>query len=132
MSRERDLIQKLASDSGVRLSIDPRSRRQIVQDLGLIPLEVGYRTADDRKIENLRFLLYSNADGSVCETYWWDGFIATHTTMAGSLGLSYDEADLGILDLSCGIWELADTDNKGFFYPAYVRDWVKQIIGGTK
>ncbi|SRR5579883_2053299 len=129
MSDERRLIAEQHSlRSGVRLSIDPKSRRQIVRDLGLIEIDGGFQTLDDRKIEHLRFLLYANEDGSVCETYWWDGFIATHIIMAGWLGLSHENADSGIVDLSEGKWILHDTDNKGFFYPVYVRDWIHKII----
>lgn len=114
--------------SDVRVSFSPRSKRDIMRDLGMVERD-GEIYMDGRLADRLRFFLVANADGTACETFWWNGYIATHAIMAPVLPLSVESADSGFVDIVKSEWKLYDTDSNGFFYPQYVRDLISKIIG---
>lgn len=111
----------------IRVSINPRSKRDIIRDLGMIA-ECGEWLIDGRKGERLRFFLVSNEDGSECQTYFWNGYLATHQLMAPVLELIADQVDSGFVDVEQYEWKLYDTDSNGYFYPQYVTEWISRII----
>ncbi|MBA3857760.1 MAG: hypothetical protein C0507_12705 [Cyanobacteria bacterium PR.3.49] len=114
--------------SDVRVSFNPTSKRAIMRDLGMVERE-GEIFIDGRKADRLRFFLVPNADGTKCETCWWNGYLATHAIMAPSLPIAADQADSGFVEIVKTEWKLYDTDNNGYFYPDYVKDHIRKIIG---
>jgi hypothetical protein len=114
--------------SDVLVSFNPRSKRDIMRDLGMVERE-GEIYIDGRIADRLRFFLVSNADGTECETYWWNGYIATHKIMAPALPLSENNAESGFVEIVKTEWKLYDTDSNGFFYPKYVQDYISKLIG---
>jgi len=118
--------------SDVRVSFNPQSKRAIMRDLGMVERD-GEMFLDGRKADRLRFFLVPNADGTKCETFWWNGYLATHAILGPSLPLDVNQADSGFVEVvSKTEWKLYDTDNNGYFYPDYVRDYILKIIGGEK
>lgn len=99
-----------------------------MRDLAMIERE-GEIFIDGRKADRLRFFLVANADGTACETFWWDGYIATHKIMAPALPLNETQADTGFVDIIKTEWKLYDTDSNGYFYPKYVKDFITKVIG---
>lgn len=102
-----------------------------MRDLGIVERD-GETFLDGRKADRLRFFLVPNEDGTQCETYWWNGYLATHAILAPSLPLSADQADSGFVEIDKTEWRLFDTDSNGFFYPQYVKDFILKIIGPRK
>lgn len=114
--------------SDVRVSFNPGSKRAIMRDLGIVERD-GETFIDGRKADRLRFFLVANADGTRCETFWWNAYLATHAILGPSLPLNPDEADSGFVEIVNTEWKLYETDSNGFFYPEYVRDYILKVIG---
>lgn len=112
----------------VRVSFNPRSKRDIMRDLGIVERD-GETFIDGRKAERIRFFLVPNEDGTKCETCFWNGYLATHAILGPSLPLDAEKADSGFVDIVATEWKLYDTDSRGFFYPQYVVDHISKIIG---
>ena len=114
--------------SDIRISINPKDRAAIIRDLAIQDngedLIINGRIA-----ERLRFFLISNDDGTECETFWWDGYLATHQMMAPHLEITIDNVDSGFVDIVKREWMLYDADSNGFLYPGYVTKWVRKLIG---
>jgi len=114
--------------SDVRVSFNPKSKRDIMRDLRIVERD-GELHVDGRVAERLRFFLVPNADGTKCETFWWNAYLATHAIMAPSLPLDPDQADSGFIEIVKTEWKLFDTDIRGYFYPQYVKDYITKVIG---
>ncbi len=114
--------------SDIRVSFNPKSKRDIMRDLGMVVRE-GEIYLDGRKADRLRFFLVPNTDGTKCETFWWNAYLATHKIMAPALPLSFDLADTGYVEIVKTEWKLYDTDSNGYFYPQYVIDYISKVIG---
>ncbi|MBS1957773.1 MAG: hypothetical protein JST89_26545 [Cyanobacteria bacterium SZAS-4] len=99
-----------------------------MRDLGIVERE-GETFIDGRKAERLRFFLVANEDGTQCETFWWNAYLATHKIMAPVLPLKEDQADSGFIEIIETEWKIFDTDNNGYFYPQYVKDFILKVIG---
>jgi hypothetical protein len=113
----------------VRVSFNPKSKRDIMRDLGIVERD-GEMFIDGRKADRLRFFLVPNSDGTKCETFWWNGYLATHAIMAPSLPLAADQAESGFVEIvSKTEWKLYNTDSNGFFYAQYVMDYILKVIG---
>jgi hypothetical protein len=85
---------------------------------------------DGRKADRVRFFLVPNTDGTKCETFWWNAYLATHVQMAPALPFSADQADTGFVEIvNKAEWKIYDTDNSGFIYPQYVIDYITKLIG---
>jgi hypothetical protein len=113
--------------SDVPVSINPRSKRDIMKDLGMVERE-GETYIDGRIADRLRFFLVPNADGTECETYWWNGYTATHKIMAPAFSLAESSAETGFVEIVKTTWKLYDTDSNGFFYPKYLIDYISKLI----
>jgi len=114
--------------SDIRVSFNPKSKRQIMRDLRMVVRE-GETFVDGRKADRLRFFIVPNADGTICETYWWNAYLATHKIMAPALQLAENLGDTGFVEIVETEWKLYDTDSNGYFYPQYVIDYISKIIG---
>lgn len=112
----------------IRVSFNPSSKRDIIRDLGMIDNRVEW-LIDGRKAERLRFFLVANEDGTECQTYFWNGYLATHQIMAPVLDLTINQSDSGFVDVETYEWKLYDTDSNGYFYPQHVTAWISRIIG---
>lgn len=121
--------KKLKVDlSEIRISFNPRSKRDIKRDLGIVERD-GETFIDGRKADRLRFFLVPNADGTQCETFWWNAYVATHAILGPSLPMNVDEAESGFVEIVSTEWKLYDTDSNGFFYPEFVKDFILKLIG---
>jgi len=126
--RTNQFDKKMKVDlSEVRISFNPGSRRAIMRDLGIVERD-GETFIDGRKADRLRFFLVPNADGTKCETVWWNAYVATHAILGPSLPINPDEADSGFVEIVNTEWKLYDTDSNGYFYPDYVKEYILKII----